>query len=968
MVSNTPDTTPAPSGLASALAALPSLVLRARDGLIRHADGRVETVPMRAIADKLASAPHLLCHGKAVARRLNVAEVAGFDLLELFAFVRPAQFCLPTVRGLADVTGRMLANPLDHGEQAQAMPGIAEALIDELAAPLRQDRVDAAAIAFAMAEGGWPWGPMILEHLGMTNPPDGPTLYRAFAVWQKAPEWEERAPPPPPGQEPIDPPAARAQLDKLLTSRDHGRREARPQQADYASATAAAFKPRVAEGQPNMILAEAGTGVGKTLGYLAPASLWAETNEGPVWVATYTRNLQRQIDDELQQLADIVPPDQVVVRKGRENFLCLLNFEEAIQRIATTPKNAVPLGLLTRWATASRDGALIAGDLPGWLADLAGRGRTFGLADRRGECIYAACQHYKRCFIERNTRAAKHARLVVANHALVLYHAATATAEASDAGPTHLVFDEGHHLFDAADSAFGIALTAQEAAEQRRWLLGAETGRASRTRGLAKRVEDLLAGDEEGLAALDAAQEAARALPSQGWQKRLADGNPKGQGEKLFTEIRAHVYRHVGDENSPYDLGAAPLPMNEALLALARDFAGAMSRLVEPLTTIKRRLVRLMDERAEDWDSDTRQRADSLARGIQRRVEQTYRPWRMGLMTLVELAEAAARIGNDNTRTGDTALEAAMAEEKFVDWFAVARQEGRGDVDIGYHRHWIDPTEPMAEAVLNHTHGVVVTSATLTDAHKVKGEDADEEARWASALRVSGAHHVPSEPVRARVRSPFNYPEQTRALIVTDVNKHDMDQVASAYRALFEASHGGALGLFTAIQRLRAVHGRLAPVLEGAGLPLYAQHADGIDPATLVDIFRGDRDACLLGTDAIRDGVDVPGDALRLVVFDRVPWPRPSLIHRARRQRFGGQAYDDELIRLRLRQAFGRLIRRSDDKGVFVMLDSGFPSRLLASFPEGVEPVRVGLSDAIQTVRAFVGPKDDRAKENGPPA
>ncbi len=942
----------------TALAALPAIMLGARDAWVREPDGRIATMPVPQARQRLAKAPHLLCHHKAMARRLNIQAVEGYDLLELFAFIRPAQFCLPTVKGLAAAADKVLDDPQSVPAQLAAMPEIAASLIDELAAPLRADREDAAAIAFAMAEGGWPWGKLILDHLEMTAPPDGPTLYRAFAVWQKAPEWEDLSPPPPPGQEPVDPPAARTQLDRLLAARG-GEREARPQQADYASAAAAAFRPREAEGRPNMILAEAGTGVGKTLGYLAPASLWSEINDGPVWIATYTRNLQRQIDDELTRLDSVVPPESVVVRKGRENFLCLLNFEEAIQRIATTPRNAVPLGLLTRWAAASRDGAIIAGDLPGWLADLAGRGRTQGLADRRGECIYAACQHYRRCFIERNTRAAKHARLVVANHALVLYHAATAAAEASDAGPTHLVFDEGHHLFDAADSAFGIALTAQEASEQRRWLLGAETGRGSRARGLAKRVEDLLAGDEEGLAALEDAQQAARALPSQGWQKRLSDGGPKGAGEQFFATLREHVYRHAGGNDSHYDLEAAPLPMEPVVIEQARGFAASLGRLVDPLNTIKRRLSRLLDERAEDWDSDTRQRAEALARSIQRRVEQTYRPWRMGLMTLIDLAEAAARISNDNTASGDTALEASMAEEKFVDWFAVTRRDGN-DVDIGYHRHWVDPTEPMAEAVLANTHGVVVTSATLTDPGARPPKDAQEsddeaDSRWASAARVSGVNHLPGEPVRAQVRSPFNYPENTRVYIITDVNKNDMAQVATGYRALFEASGGGALGLFTAIQRLRAVHQTLAPAMEAAGLPLYAQHADGLDPATLVDIFRGERDACLLGTDAIRDGVDVPGDALRLVVFDRVPWPRPSLIHRARRQRFGGQAYDDELIRLRLRQAFGRLVRRADDRGVFVMLDSAFPSRLLNAFPEGVEPVRSGLADAIAGVREFLG-------------
>ena len=144
--------------------------------------------------------------------------------------------------------------------------------------------------------------------------------------------------------------------------------------------------------------------------------------------------------------------------------------------------------------------------------------------------------------------------------------------------------------------------------------------------------------------------------------------------------------------------------------------------------------------------------------------------------------------------------------------------------------------------------------------------------------------------MRARVTSPFDYPEQTRVFIVTDVRKDDLDQVAAAYRVLFLAAGGGALGLFTAITRLRAVHKRIAADLDDAGLPLLAQHVDAIDTSTLVDIFRAEEDACLLGTDAVRDGVDVPGRSLRLIVFDRVPWPRPDILHKARKARFGGKA------------------------------------------------------------------------------
>ena len=171
--------------------------------------------------------------------------------------------------------------------------------------------------------------------------------------------------------------------------------------------------------------------------------------------------------------------------------------------------------------------------------------------------------------------------------------------------------------------------------------------------------------------------------------------------------------------------------------------------------------------------------------------------------------------------------------------------------------------------------------------------------------------------------------------MVRDVNGGNPDQVAAAYRELFVAAGGGALGLFTAIARLRAAHERLAEPLDDAGLPLLAQHVDGFDVATLVDLFRAERNACLLGTDAVRDGIDVPGDALRLIVFDRVPWPRPDRLHRARRARFGGAAWDDMQTRLRLKQAFGRLIRRKDDRGVFVLLDSRLPTRLTTAFPDG---------------------------------
>ena len=107
----------------------------------------------------------------------------------------------------------------------------------------------------------------------------------------------------------------------------------------------------------------------------------------------------------------------------------------------------------------------------------------------------------------------------------------------------------------------------------------------------------------------------------------------------------------------------------------------------------------------------------------------------------------------------------------------------------------------------------------------------------------------------------------------------------------------------------------------------------------------------------MRDGIDVPGQSLRLIVFDRVPWPRRGYLDRVRRQAFGGAAWDDMQVRLKLKQAYGRLLRTRQDRGVFVLLDA-LPSRLKGAFPADVEVVRTGLKDAIAEVRSFLHEND----------
>ena len=899
----------------------PVLVAGLREILWLSPEGEIEAMSPPEAAARVQIDPPILCHAVATARRLEVAGFAALDILELFAFVHPTRFCVPTPRGVAEALG--LPQPQRTTEACMTLAAAARALLQALG---QETDPEIRAIADAMDHAGWLWGPAVMAALPSPEPvsrrqPSG------LRVWTRLPEWSETAPSAPPGNEPVMPEEARAWLARLLGSDA----EPRPQQADYTAAVTAAFAPRDLSGRPQAVLAEAGTGVGKTLGYIAAASLWAEKNHGSVWISTFTRNLQTQIASELDRLY----PDpetkrrRVAIRKGRENFLCLLNYEEALFSAAARPgRTMAQLGLIARWIGATEAGDLVAGDFPGWLAELIGRGRVNGLADRRGECVHSACQHFRRCFVEKNIRKARHARIVVANHALVMTQAAALGGLDDATAPTRYVFDEGHHLLEAADNAFSVRLSGREGRELRRWIVGAEGSRGSRARGLRRRIGDLVESDQEGVRALIEVLGAARVLPGDGWAQRVGEGRGLQGFENLLALVRQQVLARAALPDAGYGLQAEARPPVEGLVDLALPLAHGLDRIAAAL----RRLAMVLRARLEDPDDPPepgmRQRLDAAARGIDRRADLQLAAWSRLLRDLAE------------PRRPET-----------VEWFSLDRIDGL-ETDVAITRSWVDPGIPFAEFVALPAHGLVVTSATLTDGVP------DLDAAWQGAEAVTGLRHLPASPAASRIVSPFDYGAQTRIFVVTDIPRDDIGQIAAAYAALFVAAGGGALGLFTAIARLRAVHQRIAPALEARGIPLLAQHVEAMSTATLVDIFRAEADSCLLGTDAIRDGVDVPGRSLRLIVFDRVPWPRPDILQRARRPVFGGAQYSDRIARLRLRQAYGRLVRRADDRGVFCILDRALPSRLLAAFPDEVAVARVPLVEAVEETAQFLAVSD----------
>ena len=922
-------------------------------------DGEVCAPSKEELSQMLAcDSPPLICHRNWTEKKIGVKLDIYLDILELFAFVKPAEFCLPTPAGLALATG--LALPKTNFEKVILLRSVAQNLLDKISEnaqvtsnkAVQNSSKMAVNIAEMMGQGGWHWAALILPALGRSDIPKAPPTPAAAAIWSDLSEIQDTAPRGEPGIKPILPDMARNRLTEMLGPNS----EVRKPQTDYAATNCVIFDQPNVGSNPTLLLSEAGTGIGKTLGYLAPASLWAETNDSSVWISTYTRTLQHQIADELRRLPEIQNNDgrnsaqnskdleikRVVIRKGRENYLCLLNLDEALSQMPGQPANAIALGLMARWASASPDGDLTGASFPAWLVDLVQSRLTLGLADKRGECIHSACRHYHKCFAEKSVREARQADIVITNHALLILQSIF-TQKDDRALSTRLIFDEGHHVFDAADSAFSSALTASETSEMRRWIRGAEDGLKGRARGLRNRLSDLISGDEKALSELEAIIDVARELPSHGWQNRISSENQFGSAEKFFSALRICLYSRIENTESLYALQGEIYPVPPNIIKVAQEFAADLKALVTPLTELETSLFSIIDQNAESFDRQTKSRFETALKSLQRRAIMPLTSW---LLQLQDLASSEHSI---------------IGRDGFVDWMQIDRIEGQ-DRDIGIYRHWLDPTIPFSEAVLQKAQGVAITSATLRDFNlpsdntSIKQDHTDS---WQNAMQITGASHLPHPAIFSNHESPFDYKNQTRILIVNDIARKRPVATGAAMAAFMKEAGGGSLGLFTAIQRLREIYPYLAGELAAANIPLYAQHVDQMNLQTLLQLFRADTNSCLIGTDAVRDGIDVPGQALRMILYDKVPWPRSDILFKARANWIGKNELTDRLTRMKLRQAFGRLIRKADDKGIFVMLDSRFPTRLTSAFPSDVTIERLPLKDALFQVHDFLSLKDD---------
>ncbi len=683
--------------------------------------------------------------------------------------------------------------------------------------------------------------------------------------------------------------------------------EARVGQVAMAQAVAEALNTH------RFLLAEAGTGVGKSLAYLVPSALWAYINNLPIVISTNTRNLQTQlISKDIPLVGRVLAPwyfpgrvFTAVTLKGRSNYLCLKRFgtilESGLQNL--TPEQLLLFADLTAWLANSADGDMDAFRVHFGRDDIAFR-RTLGC--HAEGCTKKHCRHYKRCFLYRARQAAQDAHVIITNHALVF-------AELSGEAvllPNHaqIVFDEAHNLENAATQFFSEELNVyvlydicQKLAPSKGHEIYSITHRA--------RVEfvDKAIQDNAEIARLTALL---ADLRSEGLQ--LAN-----TGTQLFEALTAFTakasdavvrYRTVPDTSKPLLKSGLPQLRREVCLQ------GGLFTLAEtilPETTIQGHADTIITSLTE-----IKKLLERLSLEILRRVPPSNdaSPYADLEASITSVQEQLDFFG-----TLLTGLLSASRQD-MVFWMEVRSEKER---TVSLMAAPLDIAQKMRTVVYKGKASLILSSATLRT-----NENFEHIERQLGLAALPEAKEV-SQFV---AESPFDYPKQCVVAVPTYLpeveDKNYTLELSRLMYQLFVAAKGRSLALFTSYEMMRTCEELIRPHLEERGIELLTQANASRDAIT--ETFRANqKPTVLFGTQSFWEGVDVVGDALSCVVIARLPFESyGGPLFRARSERIteqGGVSFNQLSLPqaiIRFRQGFGRLIRSKQDAGIVVIADN----------------------------------------------
>lgn len=603
------------------------------------------------------------------------------------------------------------------------------------------------------------------------------------------------------------------------------------------------------------LVVEAGTGVGKSLGYLVPALLTALDRGRRVVVSTHTISLQEQlIGQDIPLLeATLSRPFTAALAKGRANYLAPRRLAVALETAGGQGSDDVRSdierirGAWTRGWDGGRQGLSPEPDPLAWEA----------VQSEHGNCLGKHCEHSEtNCPYWESRRRLDRAELLVVNHSLYFSDLAL-RSRGVELLPSHdvVVFDEAHTLENVALEHFGHRLTRRMVR-----VLLFRMHRPRSGRGL--------------LALVPEATSARRAV------EHALDAN-----DQLFEGVE----RFCGGRGRTRELSPGDRiedPLTPALEALAGELADVQRVLGQPEKRIE---VQALAGRVAD---------------VVRTLDEVTAPLGGGR---VHWAESGARPGQ-----------------------------------ASLHAKPLDVSAPLREQLFGAVGTVIATSATLST-----GRDGGLD----HVCRALGCETAD----KLVLGSPFDYRANVRLRVPTWLNDPspgpDYEEAAAlAILHYVERFLGGAFVLFTSYDFMAKVRRHVADRLEALGYPLLVQ-GEGIPRARMIELFKESGSAVLFGTDSFWQGVDVRGEALRLVIITRLPFPVPTQpLNRARSaaiEREGGSAFRrlslPEAV-IRFKQGFGRLIRTETDHGAVVVLDTRLLTKpygraFLSAIPD-VEVVR----------------------------
>lgn len=630
------------------------------------------------------------------------------------------------------------------------------------------------------------------------------------------------------------------------------------------------------------LMAEAGTGVGKSIAYLLPAVLWALRNNTPVVVSTNTKNLQTQLYfKDLPLLSRVVrQPFKAALIKGRMNYVCLRHVTRILEhRESELTEEQLPLmAKVLAWLAVTGTGDLEELDR---VFENRRLSLLMRLPSNGDECRGRRCQHYSRCFVQKARTRSLNADIVVANHALVFAE----SGEQPYAIPRHaqLILDEAHNLEEAATRMFTLEIVQSRFDLLLRRLV--PESMKARSAGLLEGLRATLHpnplrfSDREVDEAFEQFAEAEKSVERLRKSTRRFFAALAGLTKDREPVLR---YRAVDLAGRRWQAVGVPLEkVRERLHKLQRDLEGILRRfLVE-------------EEELENLP----------------RVEEAVSDLQAAQVSLVQLATEF-----------DFVTQAEDAD--YVYWLETYAR-GR-DAGGKLFAAPVDIAQRMVEEVYETRETIIFCSATLS----VNGS-------FKFLSRRLGLDLLPEEKLMTcRAESPFDYASQASVVAATFLPDPAVanggaytEALADFLLELLRRTRGRTLVLFTSFEMLRQCGGKLREPLAQAGIGLLMQ-GEGISRDRLLQRFHEDVNSVLLGTDSFWEGVDVVGEALSCVVVARLPFDAandPLLSARCERiMQEGGNAFMQLSLPsavIRFRQGVGRLIRHRNDRGVVVVTD-----------------------------------------------